>query len=278
MILINGHRDGRIAANDRGVAYGDGVFRTMPIRQGVIPFWARQWDALERDCATLHMSRPDLIQLQSELRQCMAGIVEGVAKITLTRGEGPRGYRIDPTAPMTRIVQAHAGFPYPQSLAEHGVALTRCVTPVTRQPMLAGAKTLNRLDSVLARREWDDPAVFDGLMSDGEGAWLETTMCSLFVVVAGAVHVPDLSCGGVSGVSRELVLTCSQRLSIPVIVSRIDDALLTRAQAVFVANSLAGVLPVVRIAELAYSDLRLIRQIQAEMTILSALDTSLSSI
>jgi 4-amino-4-deoxychorismate lyase len=38
------------------------------------------------------------------------------------------------------------------------VRVRRCHLVLAQQPRLAGAKTLNRLENVLARSEWDDPA------------------------------------------------------------------------------------------------------------------------
>ncbi|MBB5017650.1 4-amino-4-deoxychorismate lyase [Chitinivorax tropicus] len=245
MILVNGRPLETVAANDRGLAYGDGVFRTLPIRDGMIAGWAWHLALLARDCQTLHLPMPTLDLLADEMRQCIAGIETGVAKITVTRGEGPRGYRIDPACAPTRILQATAGWPYQDAQLQQGIRLIRCRTQVTVQPALAGAKTLNRLDSVLARREWQDSQVFDGLMADQTGAWLETTMCSLFVEYQGALWLPDLAHAGVSGLSREVCLTCCRQLSIPVIMGRIDDNILANADAVMVANSLIGLVPVI---------------------------------
>ena len=56
-----------------------------------------------------------------------------------------------------------------RTYAVGNVPLPMCATRVAVQPATAGLKHLNRLEQVLARREWSDPAVHDGLMLDTDG-------------------------------------------------------------------------------------------------------------
>ena len=74
------------------------------------------------------------------------------------------------------------------------------------QPRLAGVKSLNRLENVLARAEWRDPAIREGLLADPAGRLVEGTMSNVFFVARGALVTPDLSRCGVSGAQRERVL------------------------------------------------------------------------
>ena len=43
MILVNGVADAALSVCDRGLAYGDGVFRTFPYRDGAPVLWRRQY-------------------------------------------------------------------------------------------------------------------------------------------------------------------------------------------------------------------------------------------
>ena len=65
--------------------------------------------------------------------------------------------------------------------------LRYCRTPVATSPALAGLKHLGRLEQVLARAEWDDPAIPEGLILDADGAVIEGTMSNLFAVQDGAL-------------------------------------------------------------------------------------------
>ena len=75
--------------------------------------------------------------------------------------EAGRGYAVPTAVRTTRIVSSHPPPDYPAEWAEGGVRVRRCHLVLAQQPRLAGAKTLNRLENVLARSEWDDPAIAD---------------------------------------------------------------------------------------------------------------------
>ena len=59
MIVVNGRVGGEIPATDRGLAYGDGVFRTFRAANGVPLQWARQYAKLAHDCRALRLVPPD---------------------------------------------------------------------------------------------------------------------------------------------------------------------------------------------------------------------------
>ena len=112
---------------------------------------------------------------------------EALAKIVVTRGAGGRGYGIPPGLRTTRLVMAFDATQQPAERTRDGVAARRCALVLSEQPWLAGAKTLNRLENVLARAEWDDPAIAEGLLCDAAGRVVEGTMSNLFAVRAGVV-------------------------------------------------------------------------------------------
>src|SRR5690606_11828021 len=118
---------------------------------------------------------------------------DAVAKVIVTRGSSRRGYAPRAGGPARRIVAAFPLPPVDAGQARDGIRVRRCRLVLSEQPRLAGAKTLNRLENVLARGEWDDAAIAEGLLCDGAGNVVEGTMSNLFVVAAGRVATPDLS-------------------------------------------------------------------------------------
>jgi 4-amino-4-deoxychorismate lyase len=110
--------------------------------------------------------------------------------------------------------------------------------------VLAGIKHLNRLEQVLARSEWDDPEIAEGLMLDTEGRVVEGTMSNLFLVRDRTLLTPDLSCCGVAGIMRGLVLDLARELGIRVVECALVPADLEVVDALFVTNSLIGLCPV----------------------------------
>jgi 4-amino-4-deoxychorismate lyase len=113
----------------------------------------------------------------------------------------------------------------------------------------AGAKTLNRLENVLARSEWDDPAIAEGLIADADGRVIEGTMSNVFIAVAGRVFTPDLARCGVVGAQRERVreLLRRERVHCEERDLRWTDVL--AAEEIFLTNSLIGVWPVRQVDE-----------------------------
>jgi 4-amino-4-deoxychorismate lyase len=123
---------------------------------------------------------------------------------------------------------------------------------LAQQPRLAGAKTLNRLENVLARSEWDDPAIAEGLLADAEGRVIEATMSNLFIAAGGRVFTPDLARCGVIGAQRERVreLLRHERVHCEERNLRWTDVL--AAGEIFLTNSLIGVWAVRQVDERAY--------------------------
>lgn len=237
--LIDGAPGDAVQVMDRGLAYGDGVFRTLAASGGVPEFWPQHMAKLAEDCAALGVAAPDAAALAADARRLLAGADKAVLKIIVTRGVGGRGYKPPQLAAPTRIV-LRAAFPaYTPEMAEQGVVLRLCDTRLGLQPKLAGVKHLNRLEQVLAREEWSDPDIADGLMLDSDGRPVEGVMTNLFVVKGGETATPDLARCGVAGVMRGLLLSSA----------RVKDMTLDEVRAadeLFLTNSLIGLWPVRR--------------------------------
>jgi 4-amino-4-deoxychorismate lyase len=113
------------------------------------------------------------------------------------------------------------------------------------QPQLAGLKHLNRLDSVLARAEWTDPGIAEGLLLDHRGEVVSGTMTNVFAVERGVLVTPDLTGGGVAGVQRERVLEYAAQAATPARIEPVSLARLLAADEVFLVNSVIGLWPVI---------------------------------
>ncbi|MDP2783057.1 MAG: aminodeoxychorismate lyase [Sulfurimicrobium sp.] len=241
MTLIDGIPADVVSANDRGLLYGDGVFRTLKRAEGVSLYWARQYRKLVADCAALHLSCPAAAVLEADLERLPR---DCVAKIIVTRGLAARGYAVLPDALPTRIVTSSPLPLYPRSHYTMGVKVHLCGLRLASQPRLAGIKHLNRLENVLARMEWDDPAIAEGLLLDAAGDVIEGTMSNVFCYRAGVLHTPDLSCCGVAGVQRERMLEFAAESGMAVRVGKLPLDRLMEAEEIMLCNSVIGVWPV----------------------------------
>ncbi|MEK7304311.1 MAG: aminodeoxychorismate lyase [Pseudomonadota bacterium] len=245
--LVNGQASTNLQVADRGLQYGDGLFETLALRNGDPLLWDRHIQRLGDGCRRLGLPAPEASLLREEVTRIAESEAHAVAKIILTRGTAGRGYRVDASGTVTRIVQ-HLPWPaYPDAAGKEGVTVRWCETRLARQPRLAGMKHLNRLEQVLARAEWQDDYA-EGLMCDTDGLVIEGTMTNLFLVRAdGTVVTPDLSQSGVAGVMRAQVLDSAAAMGMNCIIQAVTTDMVESAQELFLTNSLIGIWPIRRI-------------------------------
>ena len=132
---------------------------------------------------------------------------------------------------------------------------------MAHQPALADVKHLNRLENVLARAEWSDAAVAEGLLLDQTEHAIGGTMSNLFVVENNTLITPDLSRCGVAGVTRARVIDLAQQAGVACRVEAVSLQRVLDADAMFVVNSLIGLWPVARLAELSWAPNALSKQV-----------------
>jgi len=205
-MLVNGKFGNSIGIRDRGLLYGDGVFRTLRVAQGKALHWPLHFLKLQHDCAALSIACPEEALLCAELDQVLAQHPDGVVKLIVTRGEGVRGYAPPVCANPTHLWDISPLPDYPADWATHGIKARLCQLRLGQQPRLAGVKHLNRLENVLAAAEWNDSEIAEGLLLDAEGNVIGGTRSNLFLVSQGRLVTPDLSRCGVAGLQRERVM------------------------------------------------------------------------
>lgn len=270
MILVDGKRSDSVPADDRGLAYGDGVFETLRARNGKLPLIERHLERLYRGLAVLRIPAIEREVLVDELLSVAARFPDGIVKLVVTRGSGGRGYRMPARIEPRRIVQ---GMPAPDHVGRwqrDGVTLTFCETQLSGPSALAGLKHLNRLPQVLARAEWGDE--FDeGVMCNSDGHHVEGTMSNLFVVHDGALVAPPVD-AGVAGVMRALVIELAGRSRLAVSETPLAGDRLMAADEIFITNSVIGVCGARRIGDRDIAVGTITRRLQ------SAVDEELSQL
>ncbi|MFC5437603.1 aminodeoxychorismate lyase [Rhodanobacter umsongensis] len=247
-MLIDGVAADHVSAQDRGFAYGDGLFESIRLVGTAAPLWSRHMQRLTESCKRLWIPVPDTDQLGREVLAVTRDMPQAVVRVTVTRGIGERGYALPAASQPTRVV---AAFPPPQASGDiyaHGVRMRVCDIRLAEQPLLAGMKHLNRLEQVLARAEWNDPAIAEGVLCDSHGRVISATMANLFAVVGGALLTPALDRCGVAGVARAEVLAACPWTR----VGELTLDALRDASEVFLSSSVRGILPVRSLDERNY--------------------------
>jgi len=245
VILVNGIAADSVAASDRGLNYGDGVFRTITMRRGKVLHWPLHLTKLRADCLRLDIACPSDNALAPDIAAVARATPDCVVKIIVTRGAGLRGYALPAHASPTRIVIASPLAANSQVVS--GVHLHLCALRLSHQPALAGIKHLNRLENVLARAEWGDASVAEGLLCDQDGNAIGGTMSNLFIVERGTMATPDLTRCGVAGVTRQRVMQIAQRNGLRCAIENIPLQRVYDADELFLVNSVIGLWPVARL-------------------------------
>lgn len=247
--LINGSFNGSISPLDRGFAYGDGVFRTIKMQGGLPEHWPQHYQKLVADCAAINIVCPSAELLMSDLSQLFSDDAKhtdlaAVAKIIITRGEGARGYTPPAITAPTRVVLKMPLPQYPESNFSDGVHVRICETRLAVQTKLASIKSLNRLENVLARMEWHDAnlanGIADGIMLDTKDSVIECTSANIFARFGDTLVTPDLTACGIAGVTRQRILALAHTLSLKTVVEHLALNQLYAADEMIICNSLYG--------------------------------------
>jgi 4-amino-4-deoxychorismate lyase len=239
VVLRGGERQAGIDPADRGLAYGDGVFETLLVHAGAPVWWDAHWARLRLGVATLGFEPPAEDVVRGHVVALLADAPpRAVLKIIVSRGAGGRGYAPTPGAEPTVVLSAHDAPTSPPS-----VTLRWCQTRWSSQPRLAGIKHLNRLEQVLARAEWSDPEIFEGVVLDGLGQVASATAANVFVRLQGEWRTPPVEACGIAGLLRAWVLAHATGAR----VAAVTPAELLAADEVFLCNAVRGILPVRRL-------------------------------
>ena len=243
--------------NDRAAAYGDGLFETIAIRDGEPRFWPLHVARLQSGCLLLGIPCPSDEALRADLGSAIDGSTISVeyatAKLVVSAGNGPRGYRRDPAADAIVRVGIFPAAVLATTQYREGVATRLCATRLAAQPQLAGIKSLNRLEQVLARSEWSEPDIFEGLMLDTDKRLICGTMSNVFIATQSSLATPAITRCGVSGIMRRHVLRLLQDAGIDCVVRDIQVDELASADEVFLTNSQFGILPLRQCADLQWN-------------------------
>lgn len=244
MIVINGVQANALDPRDRGFAYGDGVFRTVALRDGLLEAWPQQWAKLAKDCQALSLQCPDPSDWLEAIRLAVGEMRDAALKLMVTRGCGLRGYLYPQPQQCNWLVLTGPLPVYDSALLQQGITARWCDLRLSSQPLLAGVKHLNRLENVLARNEWQEPQVREGLLLDQQGHVIEGTMSNLLLLTGQVLLTPALEQCGVAGVTRERILLSAARLGWRVEIGDVSVEQVLAADEVGVCNSLIGLWPV----------------------------------
>ena len=194
-----------MSLDNRGLAYGDGFFTTMGVIDGQILWLDYHQQRLVSHAIALQLQL-DSDALLTILKMHAKQLQQGMLKLIVTRAaQEVRGYGYTPSksgsacqvwlksSPMSIATVQSLSLPDGKLIPLQPTATAICLSSqiACLPPPLAGLKSLNRLDNVLASGELHaikakaledniKPSIGEGLLRDMSGHWVEGTMSNVF--------------------------------------------------------------------------------------------------
>lgn len=217
-----------LSTQDRGFTLGDGLFETMKVHNGRVLRLDGHLARLEEGARLLRLPLPwtrDALATAIGAVLDANGLPDAVARLTVSRGTGPRGILPPPEPHPTLVISAA---PLPAPLPPARLCLARTTRRNEHSP-LARIKSLNYLDNIIARQEAAERGYDDALLLNTQGRIAEGTYANLFAIIDGHLVTPPVSDGALPGILRREILAAGGReLSLTVeTLARAEEAFLT---------------------------------------------------
>ena len=243
-VLLNGSPAQQVSPFDRALHFGDGLFETIACRAGRPRFLSLHLERLLLGCQRLGIDSGDFAEVRAEVSSLAREVENAIVKVILTRGTAlARGYGVTGREKATRITFRYGWPPETPTESQDGVRVRTAKLRLGENPALAGLKHCNRLEQILARREWTDPGIAESLLYSSSGRLVSGTMSNVFIVEGSRLRTPRLDLCGVAGVMRRVVLREAERAGISVQedVLGVDDV--HKASELFLTNARIGLWP-----------------------------------
>jgi len=249
LVFLNGRlvpeSDAVVSAFDRGFLYGDGLFETLRVMNGVPLDWGGHWRRFAAGAETLRIKLPfasDFLLTQARELSRLNQLPEAILRLTLSRGIGQRGYSPRGADKPTLVMSLHPApelGPQTPQWKLHTASLR-----VPAGDAISACKSANKLLHVLARAEAEAAGADEALLLNPRGEMAEATSANLFWVEQDTVHTPPLSTGALPGTTRELVLAWCAAHKLPFRETAAGAVRLHSAQGCFLTLSSLGIVEV----------------------------------
>jgi branched-chain amino acid aminotransferase len=241
--------DAKVSVYDHGLLYGDGVFEGIRSYAGNVFRLEQHVDRLYDSAKSIHLVIPmTKAEMAQAVKDTLAAnkLVDAYIRLVVTRGAGSLGLDPRKTANPQVIIITDSISLYPEELYEQGLKIITAGTmrnhPSALNPRI---KSLNYLNSILAKIEATNSGCLEALMLNHKGEVSECTGDNIFVVRKGELHTPSIDAGILEGITRDAVIEIAKTLGIKVVERTMDRHDVYTADEVFLTGTAAEVIPVV---------------------------------
>lgn len=250
--------EARISVFDHGYLYGDGVFEGIRAYGGRVFRLQAHVDRLFASAKTLMLDIPHSRQEMSDLirEACRVnGLTDAYIRVVVSRGHGDLGLDPRKCPHPTVVVIADTITLYPDEIYRQG--LTVCTASIRRQraeAMNPQIKSLNYLNSILAKIEGNQRGCHEVIMLSEEGFVAECSADNIFLVRGRQILTPAPHLGILLGITRSAVMDLARKAGYEVVETTFTRHELWNADEVFLTGTAAEIISVVEIDERIVGD------------------------
>lgn len=243
--------EAKISVFDHGFLYGDGVYETMRVYDGVVFMLDGHIQRLYRSASLIGLDIPkNAADIKLAIYETLRAnsLANAYVRLTVSRGYGPIG--LDPALceKPTFVIMANEFKNYPGAFYANGIRLIIASTRRNlKEALNPRIKSLNFLNNILAKIEANRSDAYEAVMLNSEGCLTEGAISNIFFVADDILYTPSIDCGILDGITRALVIEIAVRNGITIREGRFTPDELYGADEVFITNTTMEVMPVSRV-------------------------------
>jgi len=259
-IYLNGRivpaKEAVVSVFDHGFLYGDGIYETLRVYDGVVFKLDEHLRRLYRSASLIGLSVPaDLDSLKTAVYETLMANSLGNAyvRITISRGRGPIGLDPDFCPEPTTVIIAQEFKEYPAAYYKNGLSLIIAETRRNlKEAINPQIKSLNFLNNILAKIEAKKKNAYEAIMLNASGKLTEGTISNVFFYKNDALCTPSIECGILDGVTRGMIIELAGREGFKVKEGKFMKKDIYEAEEIFITNTTMEVMPVSKLDDHKY--------------------------
>lgn len=248
-MIVNGKvvNPGLISPLDRGFTLGDGIFETIPLYDRKPFLLDKHLERMKDGASMIGIELPFDKAIIEDGIQALSSQIEserGVARLTVTRGQGGRGYDIGGFGEPTWTLTCDLYRTPEKALYKKGAKLS--LVSITKNPKspLNKIKSTSALERILILAEAKKSGAFEAISLTTDGSLSSGAAVNIFWVTGGQLRTPSLECAILPGVTRQTIIDIAAREGATALQGRFGIDEINQAEEVFITNSLIGIAPV----------------------------------
>jgi branched-chain amino acid aminotransferase len=240
--------EAKVSVYDHGLLYGDGVFEGIRAYNGTVFKLEEHIDRLYKSAHAIMLkidvSKEDMIKAVIDTLK-KNNLRDSYIRLVVTRGCGDLGLDPRKCAKPTIIIITDTIRLHDDDRKEKGI--TAVIAWVRRDAIDATShevKSLNYMNSILAKIEANNAGVDEAITLDRMGFVCEGVAENIFVVRDGAILTPHSSTGALPGITAQVVMQIAKKLGYTVMQRNTSPNELFTASEVFFTGTAVEIVSV----------------------------------